>query len=247
MITVAALWRHPIKSHGREALEAVDFTAGQTMPGDRRWAVAHDSAQPFLNAWMPCQNFSIGSKTAALMAIDAKLDDETGMVTLTHPDQPALRFDPEHDVAIFLDWVMPLMDPNRALPVDIRRVPGRGMTDTDYPSISILNTASNADLSTVMGQSLTMLRWRGNIHLDGLEPWAEADLIGKHLRIGRAEFAVREPIKRCMATTANPETGERDADTLGHLRSHTNAQDFGIYTEVVTSGRVAVGDKVEVL
>ena len=41
MINVAALWRHPIKSHGREALQTVALTAGQTMPFDRTWAVMH--------------------------------------------------------------------------------------------------------------------------------------------------------------------------------------------------------------
>ena len=41
----AALWRHPIKGHGREALETVDLTEGRTMPWDRRWAVAHEAAK----------------------------------------------------------------------------------------------------------------------------------------------------------------------------------------------------------
>ena len=32
---VSSLWRHPIKSHGRESLDAVTLIAGQTMPGVR--------------------------------------------------------------------------------------------------------------------------------------------------------------------------------------------------------------------
>ena len=42
---VTALWRHPIKSHGREALTRARLTAGATMPWDRTWAVAHDAAR----------------------------------------------------------------------------------------------------------------------------------------------------------------------------------------------------------
>ncbi len=42
MIKVVEIWRHPIKSHGREALNTVAVTAGQTLPLDRAWAVAHD-------------------------------------------------------------------------------------------------------------------------------------------------------------------------------------------------------------
>ena len=41
---VTQLWRHPVKSHGREALERVTLTAGETLPWDRLWAVAHDSS-----------------------------------------------------------------------------------------------------------------------------------------------------------------------------------------------------------
>jgi len=44
MTEVRALWRHPIKSHGREALTSVTLTAGQAMPGDRLWAVARNRA-----------------------------------------------------------------------------------------------------------------------------------------------------------------------------------------------------------
>ena len=58
---------------------------------------------------------------------------------------------------------------------------------------------------------------------------------------------MRERIKRCMATTANPDTGRRDADTLGALESGWDHRDFGIYGEVVTPGRVARGDAVTVL
>ena len=49
-----------------------------------------------------------------------------------------------------------------------------------------------------------------------------------------------------MATAANPETGERDADTLGAL-AHFNDQQFGVCAEVVKSGPVRAGDTLVVL
>src|SRR6056297_2188541 len=140
---IAALWRHPIKGHGRETLETVTLTKGQTMPWDRRWAVTHEMAQADASGWSPCANFSRGSKVPALMAINARCDDTSGRVTLTHPDRPELTFDPEREADNFLDWVRPLMPANRAQSTRIVRVDGRGMTDTDYPSISLLNLASN--------------------------------------------------------------------------------------------------------
>ncbi len=246
MAEVHALWRHPIKGHGREALETVALTEGQTMPWDRRWAVAHEATKSDGTAWAPCANYSRGSKVAALMAITTQVDEETGQVALSHPDRPELRFDPDTETDRFLDWVRPLMPVNRAQSTNLHRVPGRGMTDTDFPSISLINLTSHRDLSARMDQDLSPLRWRCNIHFDGFAPWEEFEWIGKSLRIGSVEFHVRERIVRCLATTANPESGQRDADTLGALSSAFDHQDFGIYAVATQSGTISVGDKVEV-
>lgn len=67
------------------------------------------------------------------------------------------------------------------------------------------------------------------------------------MQIGEAVFAVRERVARCLATTANPETGERDADTLKTLKENWGHQDFSIYAEVVRSGGIRLGDAVKVL
>ncbi|QFT82782.1 MOSC domain protein [Roseovarius sp. THAF27] len=243
--TVAALWRHPIKGHGREALDTVTLTEGRTMPWDRRWAVAHEMSRADGTEWAPCANFSRGAKTGTLMAISARVDAQSGSVTLTHPDRPDLTFDPEQDQDAFLDWVRPLMPADRAQSARLVRVPGRGMTDTDYPSISLINLGSNDAMTDAMHQDISPLRWRGNIHLSGLDAWAEFDWVGQTLRIGEAELSVREPIKRCLATTANPQTGDRDADTLGTLNTRFGHQDFGVYATVTRSGDIRVGDRVE--
>jgi uncharacterized protein YcbX len=89
-----------------------------------------------------------------------------------------------------------------------------------------------------------MERFRGNLWLDGFEPWQEFDLVGRDLRIGGAILRVRERITRCKATTVDPSTGVSDADTLGALQAGWGHQDFGVYAEVVTGGAVAVGDPV---
>lgn len=244
---VRALWRHPIKGHGREALQRVTLTEGQTMPWDRRWAVAHELAQADGSAWAPSAEFSRGSKVAALMAINAVANEADGTVTLTHPERPDLTFDPDREQQAFLEWVRPLMPDNRAQSARIVRVDGRGMTDTDYPSLSLINLASNDAMTETMGQTISPLRWRCNIHVSGFAAWQEFDWIGRNLRVGGAELAIREPILRCLATTANPDTGLRDADTLGTLKARYGHQDFGVYAEVVRSGEIAVGDTVEPL
>jgi uncharacterized protein YcbX len=247
--TVAALWRHPIKSHGREAMESLALAPGQTIPFDRTWAVVHDSSgyDTAAPTWAPCQNFMSGTRTPALAALWARFDG--AHVTLTHPDLGQITFDPDDpaDAARFIAWVMPLCPPDRARPRALVRAAARGMTDTDYPSVSVMNRASHAAVAAHLGQPLEEERWRGNIWLDGLAPWAETAWPGRHLRIGTAELAIREPILRCLHTAANPRTGQRDTDTLGALQALTGTRDFGVYAEVMTAGTIRPGDMAELV
>ena len=240
---LAQIYRHPIKGHGREALASVRLLAGECMPWDRHWAVAHEAAK-LVPGWNRCVNFARGAKAPALMAITSTLDEATATVTLRHPERGEIRFRPDDaaDLPRFLQWVTPLNPPDRAQPVSIVSA-GRGMTDTDLPALSILSIASLADLSAKMGMSLSQDRWRGNLWLDGVEPWAELGWVGKHLVIGRTVFRIEERIERCSATTVDPETGKVNAPTLTALNTHFGHQDFGVYGVVVESGPVAVGDE----
>lgn len=247
--TVSGIERHPIKSHGRESLTHVTLTSGAAMPWDRHWAVAHDAARldPSAATWAQCANFSRGAKAPALMGIDATLDEATRTVTLTHPDRPTLHVRPDdpQDQARLIDWVRPLCPPHWAQPDRVVTLPGRGWTDTNYPSISLLNLASNADLSTRMGVDLSLRRWRANFWLDGLTPWIEEGWAGQRFALGEATVEIVERIVRCVATTANPATGVVDADTLGALQTARGAKTMGVYARVLTGGRVAFGDRLE--
>jgi hypothetical protein len=240
---LAQICRHPIKGHGREDLASVRLLAGECLPWDRHWAVAHDAAR-LTEGWNPCVNFARGAKAPALMAISSKLDEATGVVTLFHPERGEISFAPdqEQDLPRFLDWVGPLNPPDRAQPARIVSA-GRGMTDSDFPSVSIGSLASLADLSARMGQDLSPHRFRANLWLDGAAPWAEFDRIGQTMRIGAAVLQIKERITRCKATTVDPVTGRPDADTLGALEQAFGHQDFGVYAVVIEGGPIAVGDE----
>jgi len=246
---LASIQRHPLKSHGREALAAVRLSAAGGLPWDRAWAVAHEAAHLDEGHWAPCANFSRGAKAPDLMAIAASFDEARGVLTLRHPARPDLAFRPDEpdDHARFLAWVAPLCPADRARPTRIFSVSGRGLTDTDYPSVSLLNLASNRALGEHLGMKLSPLRWRANFWIEGLPPFAERDLAGRRLQLGSALLEVAEPIERCLATTANPETGMRDADTLGALRALFGDQCFGLYARVIEGGLVRCGDSLAVL
>lgn len=244
--SVTSLWRHPIKAHGREPLQTVTLIAGQTMPGDRIWAVAHEASKADGSTWVPCANFSRAAKAPDLMAITSRLHEDGARITLSHPSRPDLSFAPDGPPEVFLDWVRPLMPTSRAASARLIRVPGRGLTDSDFPSVSLCNMASHRAVEKQIGQDLSIHRWRGNIWFDGLPDWAEFDWIGREVQIGGAVLQVRQRATRCAATTANPETGERDAAILETL-DRWGHRDFSVYAQVVRDGPVHIGDKLQVL
>jgi uncharacterized protein YcbX len=244
---LAQISRHPIKSHGRERLARTFLRPAECLPWDRHWAVAHESAN-LVPGWNPCANFAIGSKAPAVTAITAQLDELESMVTLSAPGMPDLAFRPDDpsDLPRFLDWIRPLHPANRSAPNRIAKA-GRGMTDTDYPSVSLLNLGSNAALSREMGMSLSADRWRANLWIDGMPEWVERDWIGREIAIGDAVLQVVEHIVRCRATMANPETGVIDADTLAALKRGHGHQEMGVYAKVIKGGSITKGDTVTVL
>ena len=221
------------------------------MPWDRHWAVAHEACtfDPHDPKWVMCRNFMIGASTSALAAIWASFDEATGRITLTHADLPPITFAPDvpEDVARFITWVHPLCPPDKRQPKGIVTAGTRGMTDTPYPTVSIMTRASHHAVEAQLDTPIAHHRWRGNIWLDGPEAWEEFDWTGSDICIGDAVLSVQEPIRRCMATAANPQTGERDVDTLAALHDGWDHQHFGVYATVKTSGTLRVGDTYEVL
>lgn len=62
MTTVTQLYRHPLKSHGREELDHIAPSTGQSMPWNQTWAVAHGATRLDETEWAHCANLSTGSK-----------------------------------------------------------------------------------------------------------------------------------------------------------------------------------------
>ena len=243
--TVCALRRHPIKAHGRETLTHVDLTVGQTIPWDRTWAVALDRAKIEDGVWSACGNFHRAAKNPALMPLTSQTDDE-GRITVAHPDLYPLTFDPATEGQAFIDWLSPLVPADGARPARLISAGSRGMTDTDFPSISLNNMSSLRALGQKLGRELEPDRFRGNIWFEGLGPWEEFEWVGRRLSLGTAVLDVKERIGRCKATMVNLSTGRRDADTLGALEEGWGHADFGVYAVVSQSGTIRIGDEVGV-
>ena len=241
--TVTEIWRHPIKSHGREKLESVTIATGGTIPFDRLWAVAHERSQADGSEWVSCGHFCRVAKLPSLMAISAAFDEATGRITLRHPDVADITFEPDTDGAAFLDWVNALAPDDTLRPARLIKAQAQAFTDSDFPSVTLCNRASHRAVEQRVGKPLSHLRWRGNIWIDGLAPWEEFDWDGRDIRIGETILRVRERTDRCKSTHSNPDTGKRDADVLSALGSWGH-QDFSVRAEVIQGGAIRTGDEV---
>jgi uncharacterized protein YcbX len=97
-------------------------------------------------------------------------------------------------------------------------------------------------------------RFRMLIELSGEIAHEEDTWTGKRIELGETILAVTAPIPRCPMTTHDPNTGERDLDTLRAIKEYRglageSGKDlmFGVWAEVERPGRVRLGDKVTVL
>jgi uncharacterized protein YcbX len=120
--------------------------------------------------------------------------------------------------------------------------------------VSIVSAASVDDLARTGGvEALDSRRVRMLLEISGLEPYGEDAWIGRALQIGDAVVEPRGNVGRCVVTTCDPATGERDFDTLGVLATYrgdietSEPLPLGVVGGVLTPGRVRVGDPVHPL
>ena len=110
--------------------------------------------------------------------------------------------------------------------------------------MSLINVASIAALEQ---GPLDERRFRMTMTLSGGAAFEEDDWLGQDVAIGSAVLAVRSACERCVATTRDPRTGERDVNTLRAMKAVRGAPNLGVYCDVVTPGRVSLGDEARPL
>ena len=244
MTTLAQIWRHPVKGVGAERLDQVTLTENRPLPLDRAWAILTGEAQD-TGSWQRCINFARGCNGPELMAVTSATDGDH--LTFSHPKLPDLKINPVTEGNKLVDWITPIYPADRPAPHTLVKAPEEGMADASFASVSILGLASLDALGERLQTQMDPRRFRGNLWLSGLSPFAELDMVGQTLRIGTAELEIRERIDRCRATEANPDTGSRDANTLQALRQGWGHIDFGVKAVVTKGGSIHHGDQVEVL
>jgi len=243
------IYRYPVKGLSAEPLEAVPLTLGETLPHDRRFAIAHgstkfDAAAP---QWLPKQNFFMLAKDEKLAQLEARFDPESEMLTILRGGKQVVRAKASDIMGRTLigQFFAGFMGAaGRGTP---RLVEAAGHSFSDVPEkvLSLINLASIRDLERVLRQEIHPLRFRGNLYLEGLDPWEERAWVGREVTIGQARLQVMETIERCAATNVNPLTAERDMNLPLTLRKGFRHMQMGVYAKVIEAGDIAQGDSLD--
>jgi uncharacterized protein YcbX len=247
---IETIYRYPVKGLTAEALEEVALSPGDTLPHDRRFALAQGDSgfDPAVPAWMPKRNFACLMANARLALVHSAFDDRTGDLLLRLPGAVPLiasTRSEEGRAAIGHALVAHLGEEARGTPRFVE-APGHSFSDVAKKVVSIIGLSSLHALEQATGTTLDPLRFRANVYVSGGGPWAEFDWIGREILLGQARLRIVKRIVRCPATEVNPATGDRDAVPPRWLREHFGHADLGVYAEVLEGGRIAVGDALEV-
>jgi uncharacterized protein len=245
------LYRYPVKGLTAEALEQAEVEAGEAIPWDRAFALAHGDSgfDPANPTWLPKWNFLCQMKHAKAALLFSVFDPGSKVLRIRAPDGSAIETSVmtsagRERVATFLADYMG--DEARGQP-SFHHVPGHVFSDQKAKVISLNNLASLRDLEAKVGAHRHRRRFRANLWFSGASAWAERDWIGRELQVGGAVLRIIKGTTRCPATEVNPMTGERDADPVAELRSLYGSIELGVHAEVVAGGRLAVGDAMELL
>ncbi len=112
-------------------------------------------------------------------------------------------------------------------------------------SVSLLNTQSINDFENKTNKKIETSIFRGNICIDGIEPWKEREWIGKTIKINNVLFKVEKNIPRCVAINLKPKTDDNSFNLLQLLKKNYNHFDMGIYLTALDDGEINIGNKIE--
>ena len=97
------------------------------------------------------------------------------------------------------------------------------------PVISLINLESLRDFNNKTHNNIDLERFRGNIYIEGLEPFEEFKWIGKTIIINEKEFEVLSAIPRCKSTHYPYQSVQMDCNVPLLLQRTYNHVDMGVY------------------
>lgn len=259
-ITISQLYIYPVKSLAGIAIDSSKVDAMGLMH-DRRWMLVS-----------PTGDFLSQRKFPKMALIQPTfIDQQLILTSANQPDLIVATADTQHtmQVTIWKDTVTAQRVGEQAdkwlsktlgTPCYLVYIPDNEIRQCDpefaqqgehtgfadgFP-ILILSTASLEDLNQRLDQPVTMKHFRPNIVVEGCYAFAEDDW--DTFSIGDVAMRGVKPCSRCILTTVNPATGERNSmeplQTLMSYRKQGNNVNFGQNVIHSTTGNIQIGDRV---
>lgn len=230
---VAALHRYPVKSMAGERLPVAEID-WQGIEGDRQYAFVR-KANGTRFPWLTARDVPAMLLHRATFADAAR--PKTSAVLIETPDGAVLSL---HDTLLHEH-----LESAAGEPIGLIQV-ARGIYDA--MPISIVTTATHAQVETAHGSVLDPRRFRANVMIQSELP--ECDWQGLRLAFGNdtdgAMVQMTAPIPRCVLITIDPDTGAREPRVL-----RTVAQQFGnaygVYASPARPGLIRAGDPVRLI
>jgi len=225
---VTALWRYPVKSMLGERCQSLTLNA-RGVEGDRLYAVVDANGK--LGSGKTSRRFS---RIDGLFRFRAAYDGDVPAITF--PDGRCLRGDDPgiHDA----------LTTAFGQPVTLARE--GAISHFDASPVHLVTTASLAWLAEIApGSQLDERRFRPNILVEVAGATTiEREWLGRTLRVGGdVALAARRMTARCVMVTLPQSELPEDPRVLRSIAQEAG-DDFGIYAEVLTPGRISLGDRL---
>jgi uncharacterized protein YcbX len=253
MPTVARFSIAPVRSLGLEHPNEIDLTEAGVVE-DRRFYLT-DGANRLVDRLVVPSLAQIAAHTdPAATELRLSFPDGTVIDDRVRPGSPV-----ETDIykrtaighIVEGPWAAALSD-FCGRPIRLIRCDRVGGTRKAHPA-TLITDGSLEMLGHHLGAgSVDGRRFRMLIELKGGGPHEEDTWVGGRIALGESVLQISAPVPRCAMTTQDPDTGERDLDTLRTIIAYRGLTDdrdinFGVYGEVEQPGRIRLGDSSTVL
>ena len=259
---ITALNIYPVKSLG--AISCAERSVErQGLRGDRRYMLVDHQGRFITQRQFPkmalvkCtptdDGYRLTAPAAEPLELPAELTEGTQLQVTVWRDTPRAIVGPDaannwFSSVLGLDCRLVFLADSDLRQVNPQRAQaGDQVSFADGAPLLLTSESSLADLNTRLPAPVSMARFRPNIVVNSEVPYAEDEW--RTIRVGECEFEVGWPCSRCVLTTVDPESGERDPqrNPLSTLKGYRDAPDgplFGVNILPRKLGRIRVGDTV---
>lgn len=248
---VTGIFRYPVKGLSPEPLKNTLLKTGETIAYDRAFAIENgkhdfDESDP---KHFPKIKFLMLMRDERLAHLTTRFDEATSTLTISEAGQTRASGNlmTQEGRAAIEDFMATYMKAELRGTPKIVHAPGFSHSDAPFKLLSIINLATVREVEKLIGQPIDPLRFRGNVYVDGLEPWEDHHWVGKTIAMGDAKLKGFFKIPRCAATNVNLETATRDMDIPKTLQRVYDHVDLGLYVEVSEGGTVRAGDTLHLI